>query len=57
MKFFLSQVDTLTSCRHLLYIFHDSIYHSMAVSKVTAASHAVQSIDREINELGHFNRL
>ena len=47
-KFILSWVDSLSSCRHLLYIFRDvSSYYSNAVSEVAAAAHACRSLDRE----------
>ena len=54
MKFVLSPVDSLDPCRHLLYTFLD---HSNGVSEVAAASHARRSIEREIDQLGHFKRL
>ena len=58
MKFVLSLVDSLDPCRHLLYTFLDvSSYHSNAVSEVAAASHARRSIEREIDQLGHFKWL
>ena len=58
MKFVLSPVDSLDPCRHLLYTFLDvSSYHSDGVSEVAAASHARRSIEREIDQLGHFKRL
>ena len=58
MKFVLSIVDSLDPCRHLLYTFLDvSSYHRTAVSEVAAASHARRSIEREIDQLGHFKRL
>ena len=48
----------LGSLLHMLYRFQDVLrYHSNAVSKVAAASHACRSIKREINQLGHFKWL
>ena len=50
-KFVLSRVDSLSSCRHLLYTFRDvSSYHINAVNEVAAATHACQSLDRETGE-------
>ena len=58
MKFVLSLVDSLDPCRHLLYTFQDVLsYHSNALSKAAAASHARRSIKREIDQLGHFKWL
>ena len=58
MKFVLSPVDSLDACRHLLYTFLDDLsYHSNGVSEVAAASDARRSIEREIDQLGHFKRL
>ena len=58
MKFVLSLVDSLDPCRHMLYTFLDVLsYHSNAVSKVATASHPRRSIEREIDQLGHFKRL
>ena len=58
LKCFLSQVDTLGSCRHLVYTFQGvSSNHSFAVSEAAAASHSRQLIERKIDELGHFKRL
>ena len=58
MKFVLSPVDSLDPCRYLLYTFLDvSSYHSNGMSEVAAASHARRSIEREIDQLGHFKRL
>ena len=58
MKFVLSLVNSLGPCRLLLYTFQDlSSYHSNAVSEVVAARHARRSIEREIDQLGHFKRL
>ena len=58
MKFVLSPVNSLDPCRHLLYTSLDvSSYHSNGVSEVdAAASHARRSIEREIDQLGHFKR-
>ena len=41
-------------CIHFLDV---SSYHSNGVSEVAAASHARRSIEREIDQLGHFKRL
>ena len=58
MKFVLSVVDGLDSCRHFLYTFQDvSSYHNNTVSEVAAASYARRSMEREIDQFGHFNRL
>ena len=60
MKFVISPVDSLDPSCCWLHTFQDILsYHSNAVSEVlvdvAAASHARRSIEREIDQLGHFN--
>ena len=47
-KIVLWRVDSLSSCRHLLYTFRDvSSYHSNTVSDVAVATHACRSLGLE----------
>ena len=58
MKFALSIVESLTSCRPLLYTFQDVLcYRSNAVNEVAATSHAGPLVDRTVSHLGHLKQL
>ena len=51
------QLGSLSSFAVYINFLDVSSYHSKAVSKVAATSQARRSIEREIDQLGHFKRL